>query len=217
MFFGSIKLLKYVIVVLICSIYIYIYMKSRSTGKEAAILNVDLLGVSGFYPDITAEIRWMRDHVGHQKTAYCTDWAFKMWTYKQSETSPWCVCHIQSFFFSAGIWYSQTVINRGEKKEVSLQLNIISGSACGGARRDNNPHEVKGEDKDTLHHSQTRTAQFQLLLSLKRGWGEGWGLGLTTCTSTEQCNQSITYLIIKICHLCYGLSCQRSFQAISSL
>lgn len=31
----------------------------------------------------------------------------------------------------------------------------------------NNPCEVKGEDKDTLHHSQTHTAQFQLFFSLK--------------------------------------------------
>lgn len=31
----------------------------------------------------------------------------------------------------------------------------------------NKPCEVKGEDKDTLHHSQTHTAQFQLFFSLK--------------------------------------------------
>lgn len=38
---------------------------------------------------------------------------------------------------------------------VSLQLNIISGPAWGGARGDNNPREVKGEDKDALHHIET--------------------------------------------------------------
>lgn len=43
------------------------------------------------------------------------------------------------------------------EREVSLQLNIISGSAWGGARSDNNPREVKGEDKDALHHSETHS------------------------------------------------------------
>lgn len=43
------------------------------------------------------------------------------------------------------------------EREVSSQLNIISGSAWGGARSDNNPREVKGEDKDALHHSETRS------------------------------------------------------------
>lgn len=51
---------------------IYFYIKSGSARKGAAILrrhvsrvtqNVDLLGVWGFYPDITAGIR----HMGQQK------------------------------------------------------------------------------------------------------------------------------------------------------
>lgn len=42
-------------------------------------------------------------------------------------------------------------VGGGGKGEVSLQLNIISGPAWS----DNNPPEVKGEDKDALHHSET--------------------------------------------------------------
>lgn len=57
----------------------FIYMKSGSTWKGAAVLchkfstgaqNVDLHGVSSFYPDIAACIRRMGDQGGYQKTGW---------------------------------------------------------------------------------------------------------------------------------------------------